>query len=221
MATSQPGRFSTTLTDATRALYREGYHVLGFPSPTHPNFLVNASETGIPGRMADDARDLYRAMQLALAQVRDRIEISDVFLTGYSLGGTHAAWVARRDEEEQAIGFEKVLLLNPAVSLFNSVQVLDGMLDRHVPKDPAGAQAVIDRVLTRFAAVYAREHDTTFDGEFLYRAYEEFHPGPEALETLIGLSFRYSLVNLAFTSDVMSRGNYLCRPTPSWAPPRP
>jgi hypothetical protein len=34
----------------------------------------------------------------------------------------------------------------------------------------------------------------------------------EALETLIGTAFRYSLVNLAFTADVMSRGGYMVPP---------
>jgi hypothetical protein len=34
----------------------------------------------------------------------------------------------------------------------------------------------------------------------------------EALETLIGTSFRYALVNLAFTADVMSKGGYMVPP---------
>jgi pimeloyl-ACP methyl ester carboxylesterase len=192
-----------------QTLYQEGFHVLGFPSPTHPNFIINASETGIPGRMPDDARDLYRAMRLAYERVKDRIEVSDVYLTGYSLGGTHAAWVAKLDEQERAIGFAKVLLLNPSVSLYSSVTALDAMYDRQVGDDPQAAQAIIDRVFTRFAEVYTREQDVSFDGDFLYRAYQEFQPGVPALETLIGTSFRYSLVNLAFTADVMSQGGYL------------
>lgn len=195
-----------------QTLHQEGFHVLGFPSPTHPNFIVNASETGVPGRMADDARDLYRVMRMAYERVKDRIEVSDIYLTGYSLGGTHAAWVAKLDQQEQAIGFEKVLLLNPSVSLYNSVSALDAMYDRRVADDPEAAQAVIDRIFARFAEVYSREQDVSFDGDFLYRAYEEFQPGMEALETLIGASFRYALVNLAFTADVMSRGGYMVPP---------
>jgi hypothetical protein len=193
-------------------LYKAGYHVLGFPSPTHPNFLINASETGVPGRMEDDARDLYRVMKLAYEQVKDRIEISDVYLTGYSLGGTHAAWVAKLDEQEKAIDFSRVLLLNPSVSLYDSVNALDAMYDRHVPSEPAAAQAFFDGIVDRFADVYAREQDVTFDGEFLYRAYEKYEPGPDALETLIGAAFRYSLANMAFTSDVISRSGYVVSP---------
>src|SRR4051812_49608696 len=85
-----------------RALYAAGMHVVGLPSPTHPNFIVNASETGVPGKLDDDARDLYRAMRLILPRVKER---ADVYVTGYSLGAANAAWVARLDEGEHAIGF--------------------------------------------------------------------------------------------------------------------
>jgi pimeloyl-ACP methyl ester carboxylesterase len=192
-----------------RALHRAGMHVLGLPSPTHPNFIVNASATGVPGRMEDDARDLYRAMRLAYDRIKDRIEVTDFRLTGYSLGATNAAWVARHDEGEQAFRFRKVLLLNPSVSLFNSVQILDGMYDRYVGDDPEAAQRIIDRVFAAFADVYTREQGTNFDGEFLYHAYQQMRPGPEALEMLIGTSFRFSAANMAFASDAMSRGGYM------------
>jgi len=195
-----------------RALYGAGMHVVGLPSPTHPNFIVNASGTGVPGKLDDDARDLYRAMRLILPRVRERVDVSDIYLTGYSLGAANAAWVAKLDGSEHALGFRKVLLLNPPVSLYNSTRILDAMYDRHVPADPRGAQMVADRIFTAFARVYSRQVSTNLDGDFLYRAYQELEPGPEALETLIGMSFRVSSSNLAFTSDVMSRGGYMVAP---------
>jgi hypothetical protein len=192
-----------------RALYAAGMHVVGLPSPTHPNFIVNASETGVPGKLDDDARDLYRAMRLILPRVKERVDVSDVYVTGYSLGAANAAWVARLDESEHAIGFKKVLLLNPPVSLYNSTRILDTMYDRHIPADPRSAQLAVDRIFAAFARVYSRQTSTTLDGDFLYQAYRELEPGPDALETLIGMSFRVSSANLAFTSDVISRGGYM------------
>ena len=41
-----------------RVLYAAGLHVLALPSPTHPNFIVNGSETGVPGRRRRCARSL-------------------------------------------------------------------------------------------------------------------------------------------------------------------
>ena len=192
-----------------RALYAAGMHVVGLPSPTHPNFIVNASGTGVPGKLDDDARDLYRAMRLILPRVEERVDVSDVYVTGYSLGAANAAWVARLDESEHAIGFRKALLLNPPVSLYNSTRILDTMFDRHIPADPRSAQLAVDRIFAAFARVYSRQTSTTLDGDFLYQAYRELEPGPDALETLIGMSFRVSSANLAFTSDVISRGGYM------------
>jgi hypothetical protein len=68
-----------------QTLHGAGMHVLGLPSPTHPNFIVNASETGVPGRPEDDARDLYRAMRAAYERVKGRIEVSAFHLAGYTV----------------------------------------------------------------------------------------------------------------------------------------
>jgi hypothetical protein len=204
------GSFDSDLNKVlARALYAAGMHVVGLPSPTHPNFIVNASETGVPGKQDDDARDLYRVMRLVYERVQERVDVSDVYLTGYSLGGTYAAWVARLDERERVLGFKKVLLLGPSVSLYNSTRILDAMYDRHVPADPQSAQLAIDRILAALAEAYAREPSTNLDGEFLYRAHAALEPGPDMLETLIGATFRLSSTNLAFTSDVVSGSNYL------------
>lgn len=69
-------------------LHGAGDHVLSLPTPTHTSFPVNGSTTGVPGRLDQDAADLYRAVRAALASIRGRIAITPVDLTGYSLGAT-------------------------------------------------------------------------------------------------------------------------------------
>jgi len=78
-----------------------------------------------------------------------------------------------------------------------------------VPPDPAGAQAMVDQVFARFADAYTRELDKNFDGDFLYGTYDALNPSSDALEALVGISFRLSSANLIFTSDVMSDANYM------------
>jgi hypothetical protein len=46
-----------------KELYKAGYHVVVPPSSTHTNFIINASHSHIPGDLAEDAADLYRAME--------------------------------------------------------------------------------------------------------------------------------------------------------------
>jgi hypothetical protein len=191
-----------------------GNHVISLPNQTHANFVINASTTGVPGRLRDDAVDMHRLMRVALARVEDRIEVTEVHLTGYSLGATLAAFVAKYDDEQAAagdtaFGFERVLLLNPSVSLYTSIQLVDDMLDRFVETDPEAIPAFLDRAFTAFANLYAEGGLTDFAGDFVYRIYTVLEPDAVDIEKLIGIAFRLSAVNLAFAADVMSDSGFL------------
>ena len=192
-----------------KALYKAGFHVISLPSPTHSNFIVSASSTSVPGRVSDDAADLYRAMQLTYGHVKQRIEVSEFYLTGYSLGGWQAAFVAHLDEEVQAFDFAKVLMINPPVSLYNSIRILDHMLIDNVPGGNEGLGDYFERVFNSFIQIYKDHEFTNFGEDFLYRAYTTYEPGDEELEAVIGISFRLSSNNMAFTADVMSRSGYV------------
>jgi len=194
-----------------KVFYKAGFHVIVLPSPTHSNFVTAASTTSVPGHAYDDAKDLYKVMEASYEQVKDKIEVTDFFMTGYSLGGFNAAFIAKLDEERRIFNFKKVLVLCPPVSLYNSVNILDAMLDDHVPMDAAGIGAHMDRVIGNLAAVYMENQHVEFVGDFLYTAYQQLTPDEEALKGLIGLAFRFSSTNMAFTSDVMSNAGYLVR----------
>jgi pimeloyl-ACP methyl ester carboxylesterase len=195
--------------EIARVLYSAGMHVLGLPSPTHPNFIINGSESGVVGRPADDARDLRRVVELALRQVESHTRGTGVHLAGFSLGALQAAWLAELDARDRRVGFDRVLLLNPPVSIWRSAAILDGMFDRNVNADPQAVAALIDQVFRAFAAIYRPEQDVSLDGEFLYRAYELLEPSDAALETLIGIVFRFASTNMTFVSDVMSRSGFI------------
>lgn len=195
-----------------RAFFQAGFHVLSLSSPTHPNFIVAASRTGFPGHIVEDSQDLYRVMKLAWHQVQDRIEVSQFFLTGYSLGASQAAFVSKLDEEKRIFNFQKVLLINPAVSLYTSAKILDDMFDQNIPGGKDNVQNVrnfMDRMFHAFSEAYQDEDFVDFSGDFLYAAYKEQKPPEERLEALIGLSFRMSSSSMVFTSDVMTNSGYI------------
>jgi hypothetical protein len=205
------GHTGRTVDILQKVFYKAGFHVIVLPSPTHPNFVTAASATSVPGQAYDDAKDLYKVMESAYAQVKDRIEVTDFFLTGYSLGGFNSAFIAKLDEERRIFNFKKVLILCPPVSLYHSVNILDAMLDDNVPTDAAGISAHIDRVFGKLAGVYKENQHVEFVGDFLYIAYQQLHPDEKALKGLIGLAFRFASANMAFTSDVMSNAGFLVR----------
>jgi len=193
-----------------KAYYQAGFHVISISSPTTPNFIVTASESSMPGHLEDDAQDLYRVMQVAWQQVKDKIEVSQFYLTGYSLGATQAAFVARLDDTEHVFDFNKVLMINPAVSLYNSVAILDDMLEDNVPGGLNNINSWMQGVLTKLSrATQGRDRIKFQDPDFLYKVYRHYPPGMETSAALIGFVFRISSSNMMITSDIMNGGGYI------------
>ncbi|MDJ0945264.1 MAG: alpha/beta fold hydrolase [Kiloniellales bacterium] len=193
----------------TRILTAAGLHVISVPSPTNPNFIRNASTTGVPGRIGDDAKDLYRTMQLAYAEVKDEVEVTAFHLAGASLGAWQAPFVAQLDEAERAFGFGKVLLINPPVSLFNSIGLLDDLAEQNIPGGMANFSAFFDQVFQDFAEVYVELDAVDFSQDFLYRVYLRKEPEETDLAALVGVAFRLSANDMILTADVMSRFGFI------------
>jgi len=193
-----------------RAFYKAGFHVAAISSSTHPNFVISGSSSSLPGHLMDDSKDLYQAMELLMKQVADDVEVSDYYVTGYSLGGAQAAFLSKLDEERKVFNFKKVLMINPPVSLYNSVMILDGMLADNLPGGPDKFDAFVDRLMVAFTEVYTTQDRVEFNDEFLYTVYKARPPkDEEPLAALIGVSFRMSSANMAFASDLMTNAGYI------------
>ena len=191
-----------------KELYKAGYHVITLPSPTHPNFIISASQGHVPGDLTEDAVDLYRVMENAWSKVKGDIEVSEFYLGGYSLGGTHAAFVAKLDEERKSFNFRKVLMVNPAVNLYTSVTRIEGLLEK-IPGGPRKIGAYFNRMLAKFTEFYRKGDFIDINDEFLYAAYKSQLFSHDESGGMIGLSFRVSLSGMIFSSDVMTNGGYV------------
>lgn len=193
-----------------RAFYHAGYHVISLSSPTHPNFIVAASSSGVPGHLKEDSEDLYKVMQALWSKYRDKWDVTDFYLAGYSLGAAQSAFVAKQDEQEKTFNFRKVLLINPPVSLYNSVNILDEMLEQNIPGGMDNFNVFYTRVIQAFTDAYTQGDAVEFNDQFLYKAYQHRKPiNNEPLAALIGLDFRLSSNNMAFTSDVLTQAGYV------------
>ncbi len=189
-------------------LYKAGYHVITLPSPSHPNFIISASRSHVPGDVAEEAEYLYLVMEKAWNRVKNDVNISEFYLTGYSLGGTHAAFVAKLDEERRVFNFRKVLLVNPAVNLYSSILKIEGLLDR-IPGGRRKIGAYLNLMMARLTDFYRTGDFTEINTEFLYTAYKSGLFTEDESGGLIGVSFRISLAGLIFASDVMTNGGYV------------
>jgi len=202
--------YSSSMIFLQKAFYQAGFHVICLSSPTHMNFITTASATCVPGNIVEDSQDLYNVMTLAWEQVKGRIKVSEFYLTGYSLGGSQSAFIAKLDEEKRVFNFKKVLMINPAVSLYTSAKILDGMLLKAVP---SGSPEEFDRwfnaVLVRFGEAYRMMKHPQLDHDFLYDVYRFLHkkgqtPRQENLAGMIGTVFRLASGNMIFSADVMA-----------------
>ncbi len=191
-----------------QAFYQAGFSYVGLSSPTYSNFIVSASQSGVPGHAFEDAEDLYRVMEHIRDKLGKRIQVTDYFLTGYSLGAFNTAFVARLDDQRHSFDFKRALMINPPMRLYSSISLLDRMLE-NIPGGEDNFGQFYQSLVDAFAKVYTRSDSLQFNEDFLYQAYEVFKPTRELLAALIGTSFRMSAANMAFTSDVMTDFGYI------------
>ena len=125
-------------------------------------------------------------MELIRRQLEREIEISRYDLAGYSLGATHAAFVARLDDQRRAFGFERVLLINPPVNLARAAQVLDAAVRRALPLDRRLQRPVQPADAAVLAVLRAEPSRSLFSDELVYEIYRRQPPPDSTLEALIG-----------------------------------
>ena len=194
-----------------RAFYQAGFHVVSISSPTYINFVIAGSRTGVPGHAEHDAEDIYRIMEQIYdsLQVRDKIEATEFNVTGYSLGAFNTAYVTKLDEERKTFNFKRALLINPPVSLYNSISLLDRMSE-NIPGGADNFNQFFKKLLNGFSQVYDRTRsDKEFGPNFLYDAYNSLNLQNEELAALIGVSFRLSSSSMVFASDVMTNFGFI------------
>ncbi len=192
-----------------KVFYQAGFHVVTLSSPTHPSFIVSASLSSVPGNIQEDSKDLYHVMELIWQDIGNEIEVTNFNLTGYSLGGAQSAFISKLDEQRKIFNFNKVLMINPPVSLFNSVAILDDLLVKNIPGGLDRMDAFMAETMDEFSEFYTIGNFVDVDSEFFYAAFKNDTVSIEKLKAVIGISFRISSASMIFTSDVMKNRGYL------------
>ena len=184
------------------ALYGAGYHVLTMPSPTFPGFIVSASSTGVAGDLLQDSHDLYAAMGQIIAHLPHRVRITDIDLVGYSLGAANAAAAKAIDAAEGKLKIHRVVMINPPVSLFSSMDRLDKLFAASIGSGDAGVEQLYARLYARIANVYRTSEQIPLGDSDLLAAATTVLKTDADFSAAIALSFRISLVNVFFAGDL-------------------
>jgi len=202
---------SSKMVFLTKAFYQAGYHVVALSSPTHMNFVVSISEHGVPGYVPYDVEDLYRVMLWIKEDIEKERKVSDYFITGYSLGAMHTAFLTQRDSVRGDFNFRKALMINPPVSLYHSVARLDSWL---TPEN-LGEESVHDEIehfIDLFSDYYETADVTDLDDNFLYELVTHVKLEDKDLRALIAVDFRVSSSSMIFASDVCLQAGYVVPP---------
>lgn len=197
--------YSSSLNEYLKRLfYGAGYHVVQLSSPTSYDFMAAASRHATPGISSEDADDLYRVMQAVRAQ-HPKLPVTEYHLTGYSMGGLHAAFVSQLDETRRSFNFKRVLLLNPPVNLYTSVTNLDRLVQTDV-KGIDNNTTFYEMVLGKLTRYFQQKGYVDINDALLYDFQQSRQQlSNEQLAMLIGSSFRFSAADIAFTSDLINR----------------
>jgi pimeloyl-ACP methyl ester carboxylesterase len=192
------------------AFYLAGFHVVTLPSPTSFQFMVTASTLQLPGMLDDDSRDLLRVMKMAWEeQLSERLDVTAFHLAGFSLGAAQAGYLAMMDEQEEAFGFDRVLMINPPNSLYTSALRIDGFLRDQVTSGKEFTAFWDDLTETLGEAIATTRGEVDLGPDWLYQTYKARRPNEERLAMLIGLAFAVTAQNMVTVADILTQSGYI------------
>lgn len=195
-----------------RIFYDAGYSVISITSPMHSNFIVNASSNRMPGMIMDDGKDVYNVMKETYKIVKDKVNVSDFYVVGYSLGATEAAVVSYIDETEKAFNLKRVFMINPAVDIYESAVKLDKTLDIPTEGKIENLEKLIDKVFNKLSDSLKNGY-TEITEELIYRMFAKDQMTDEEMGELIGLVFRLTAIDINYVTDLINnRKVYVDKP---------
>jgi ABC-type transporter lipoprotein component MlaA len=127
-------RTATNAVKLAESAWERGYSAAIVSSPFNPEFILTGLSATYPGYTPSDAADLYRALGAIRVDIEQREpgKVRSTSLMGYSLGGIAALFVSqieRQTNAPNALHFERIVAINPAVDLRYAARTFDGYFD--------------------------------------------------------------------------------------------
>ncbi|MDR2878943.1 MAG: alpha/beta hydrolase [Fusobacteriales bacterium] len=187
-----------------------GYNVITVSSTSTLPFIVSQGRNNYSGYLKDDVKDVYNILQGIISKYSGTMKVSDIYVTGYSLGGFQSLLLHEYDSEQKKIGIKKSLLLNSPVDIFKASRILDGYLVKNGIYDAEGIEKYFDSIFQKML----RNKNiklANFDMNNLPELMKGLDLSDRDLGILTGLLFRVYSANLTFTGDVFNGGGRLIK----------
>jgi phospholipid-binding lipoprotein MlaA len=194
-----PGLGSYRLDRSTLAyadmMYRHGYSVVAISDPFQEEFMESASTMSVPGYAPADCDDVVNALKSILSDVKKwkGNKITETSLTGVSHGAYFTLMIAARETAGKLNGlsFDRYVAVNPPPQLAHAARRLDEMFDAPLAWPAEERRKRMEESV--YKALYFADNGLDVSGNIpLTRTESDF---------LIGLAFRYTLMNVIMDSQ--------------------
>ena len=203
-------RLSLTTLALAEHLYQSGYSVVTTTSVFHPEFMENASTAALPVYAPVDSHDLLVALtEMDRAMVKKfpgRFEKRA--LVGCSMGGFLTLRLAafEKSAEPGLLRFDRYVAINAPVDLVRGAHCVDAYQEAPTAWPAAQRQALVNNTL----------HKATMAGALTPSANTQLPFGAIESKYLIGLTFRISLRDIIFSSQMRNNMGVLQTPLSRW-----
>ena len=207
-------RSATNAVKLAESAWKRGFSAVIVSSPFNPEFIQNALSGRYPGYTPSDAADLYHAFTEIRADLEQSHpgQITSTSLMGYSLGGIAALFISqieRKAAAPDALHFERIVAINPAVNLEYASERFDTYFDAPLAWPAEGRRDQVARVVKK---AYALVHG---DSDEQIRKHGALPFERSESDFLIGLSSRATTMQALSASR--SRGGESLRTLPDSA----
>jgi ABC-type transporter lipoprotein component MlaA/pimeloyl-ACP methyl ester carboxylesterase len=211
-----PGLGSHRLSDGTLALaellFRHGFSVATISSPYNYEFMERASTAAMPGYAPVDARDLHAALTEldSHLQTQHPNRVTSRALMGYSMGGYQALHLAANEPHQHVdlLQFDRYVAIDAPIQLTYAISQLDDFFLAALDWPPQERTARIENTFLKVAALAKNMREMSPGDPIPLNATEA--------KFLIGLSFRISLRDVIFLSQMRNNQGILQQPLSSW-----
>ncbi len=115
-------------------LHNKGFAVVAISSTFNWHFMETAASTPAPGFIPVDSQDTRNAWSKVLKQLmKKNMKPRRIIMLGYSMGAIQALHIAKLEEQQNTLGIDRYMAINPPVDLIYGMIRLDNYYNAHKP----------------------------------------------------------------------------------------
>ena len=172
----------------------------------------------MPGIIYNDSMDVYNIMKETYNHVKNKIQATEFYVVGYSLGATEAGMVSYIDENEKYFNFKRIYMVNPAVDAYKSAVKLDNFLNFPPDERAEKIASLLEHILNQIVKE-TNPHNPAIDMDTIYRLFTQTNMTEKEMQEVIGTAFRLTAIDLNYITDTLTgRKVYHTAPATKFSP---